>query len=201
MNEHDFGRRLRDLRHDRGETLEHVSAATGLSIAMLSRVERGERLPSPESVEALAAHFGLPVDDLMSETIATRMLNRYGRASSNKAAERMQGPPPAYALHEQWAEDDGLIRSASMMPPLASAPPPPASAAPAMGVGFTRRPIEDLFPRDSALGALEDATRVAEVAVESAVAAAERAIASGDPMLEAEGRAALARLRRRLKER
>ena len=47
MKQYDFGLRLRQLRHDRRETLEQVSEATGLSVAMLSRVERGERLPSP----------------------------------------------------------------------------------------------------------------------------------------------------------
>lgn len=90
MSEHDFGRKLRVLRHERAETLEDVSAATGLSVAMLSRVERGERLPSPDSVEALAHHFGLPAEELMSETIASKMMNSYGREWSNRAAERMQ---------------------------------------------------------------------------------------------------------------
>ena len=84
-----FGYVLRKLRHGRDETLEQVSEATGLSVAMLSRVERGERLPSPDSVEALARHFEIPVDYLMSETIANRMVNRYGEKSSKSAAEHM----------------------------------------------------------------------------------------------------------------
>ncbi len=99
-----FGTVLRRIRHDRGETLEQVSEATGLSVAMLSRVERGERLPSPESVETLAAHFGLPAEYLMSETIANRMLNRYGLKSSSLAAERLsRESPEAAALG--WAAD------------------------------------------------------------------------------------------------
>jgi transcriptional regulator with XRE-family HTH domain len=85
----DFGHVLRKLRHSRDETLEQVSEATGLSIAMLSRVERGERLPSPDSVEALARHFEIPVDYLMSETIANRMVNRYGEESTKSAAQHM----------------------------------------------------------------------------------------------------------------
>lgn len=89
----DFGNVLRRLRHDRGETLEQVSEATGLSVAMLSRVERGERLPSPESVEALAEHFSLAVDYLMSETIAHRLVNRYGEESTNRAAEHLSREP------------------------------------------------------------------------------------------------------------
>jgi transcriptional regulator with XRE-family HTH domain len=89
MGRIDFGYVLRKLRHSRGETLEQVSEATGLSAAMLSRVERGERLPSPESVEVLARHFDLPVDYLMSETIAHRMVNRYGEESTNRVAEHL----------------------------------------------------------------------------------------------------------------
>jgi transcriptional regulator with XRE-family HTH domain len=89
MGRANFGSVLRRLRHGRDETLEQVSGATGLSVAMLSRVERGERLPSPESVEALARHFELPVDYLMSETIANRMVNRYGEESTSRAAEHL----------------------------------------------------------------------------------------------------------------
>jgi len=93
MDEHDFGTQLREIRLARSETLEQVSSATGLSIAMLSRVERGERLPSPDSVELLATHFGLGVDYLLGETIANRMLNRYGRESTDRAAERIMSAP------------------------------------------------------------------------------------------------------------
>ena len=78
---------------------------------MLSRIERGERLPSPDSVEALAKHFELPVDYLMSETIANRMVNRYGEEKSSRAAEHMSREPerpglvaePAGAFDEQAA--------------------------------------------------------------------------------------------------
>lgn len=100
----DFGGRLRDLRHARGETLEAVSAATGLSVAMLSRVERGERLPSPESVEALAAHFELPAEELMSETIAYRLYSRYGAVTSRHAAEKMRSEEPV-----AWEMDAGAL--------------------------------------------------------------------------------------------
>jgi transcriptional regulator with XRE-family HTH domain len=93
-----FGDVLRKLRHSRDETLEQVSEATGLSVAMLSRIERGERLPSPDSVEALARHFEIPVDYLMNETIANRMVNRYGEQSSRSAAEHMSREPEALGL-------------------------------------------------------------------------------------------------------
>ena len=241
MNEMDVGRQLRELRHGRGETLEDVSTATGLSVAMLSRIERGERLPSPDSVEALAQHFGLAPETLLGETIANRMLNRYGRESSNRAAEHVMG------LRSVWSGDE--------------AAGPAAAPAPRRAAGFSRRPIGDLvkpMPEDvadalyapamspgsapvpdatptadltlasgieppvlsarlasfapsatpdltarlesdpDAAAQLADATRVAEVALESALRAVERAAASGDPQIAEQAQQAVARLRRML---
>lgn len=202
-----LGARLRDLRRRRGETLEQVSDATGLSVAMLSRIERGERLPSPDSVEALARHFGLPVDDLLSDTIAARMASSYGRARSGRGVEGLTNlneimaalselPHATRPSESPGSEGIGSLRSSA-------GTSHGADWGPRSGVysrAFTPRPIEDLFPRRDFAEHLEDATRVAEVALGSAVAAAERAIRSGDAHLAQQGRAALARLRRMLEK-
>jgi len=215
MDERDFGLRLRELRHERRETLEQVSEATGLSVAMLSRVERGERLPSPDSVEALAKHFGLPVEDLLSETIANRMLNRYGLASSQHAAEKMRsGSAPgsrSYGVFSEMAIGDALGPAAGA----------DARASAASGAARSERrpprpaamPHRDRWVADAVvanetaggadegdLSALASAARVAEVAVESAMAAVRRAQASGDPQQAAEAERVLERLRRVLGE-
>jgi transcriptional regulator with XRE-family HTH domain len=107
MGRINFGYILRRLRHSRDETLEQVSETTGLSVAMLSRIERGERLPSPESVEALARHFEIPVDYLMSETIANRMVNRYGEEKSSRAAEHMSRDPQELDLMREPSAEGG----------------------------------------------------------------------------------------------
>lgn len=85
-----FGERLRALRTARGETLETVSQATGLSIAMLSRIERGERAPSPAAAESLAGHFGLSPDEVIEEAIANQVRGRWGAARAERIGERMQ---------------------------------------------------------------------------------------------------------------
>ncbi|MDZ4168143.1 MAG: helix-turn-helix transcriptional regulator [Coriobacteriia bacterium] len=120
---YDVGARLRILRKERGETLEQVADATGLSIAMLSRVERGERLPSPDSAEALAAYFGLPPEELLGETIANQMIGRYGGSRASAAADHVRralsedpqtGAPRSYGdvfremPIERILQDDGL---------------------------------------------------------------------------------------------
>jgi transcriptional regulator with XRE-family HTH domain len=212
MDEYDLGVRLRELRHQRRETLEQVAEATGLSVAMLSRVERGERLPSPESVEALARHFGLSAEILMSETIANRMFNRYGPESSRHAAERMRTDEPgtarSYGVFREMAIEEALGAAAASSPPLASAsgrapdrtrrpPRPHRDAWVAASVGLTAESVPSRRPE---FDALADAARVAEVALMSAMSAAERAMASGDPQQIAEAERVVARLRRVLGE-
>lgn len=196
MSEHDFGLRLRQLRHERKETLEQVSEATGLSVAMLSRVERGERLPSPDSVEALAKHFGLPVDDLMSQTIANRMLNRYGYESSSRAAERLASAPMESASMNLWWHGPDAAEPVSPSPsrvPLRKAHS--LEPQPRAGAVFSRRPIEDLFSSEGERESLSDAAQVAEVAIHAAMRAVERAKASGDPPKVAEAEQVVERLR------
>ena len=237
MSEHDFGQKLRQLRHARGETLEDVSAATGLSVAMLSRVERGERLPSPDSVEALARHFELPADELLSETIAHKVMNRYGRewgglpsartwaegsaldagsANPQTPGERAPArgfadmrtpaeevPATEFAKMRTRAEGGPSARVADMRTPAEGDPAAPAAPPPARaplptrtaGTAFVAQPIEALFGEEAARDQLDDAARVAEVALESAMRAVRRALASGDPRQVEEAERVLDRLR------
>ncbi|MDI6692516.1 MAG: helix-turn-helix transcriptional regulator [Anaerosomatales bacterium] len=81
-----IGQTLRALRVSRNETLHDVSRATGLSVAMLSRIERGERSASPSAILALADHFGLPPQELVGEVLAERMCARYGVETASWAA-------------------------------------------------------------------------------------------------------------------
>lgn len=208
MDKHEFGSRLRHLRHERGETLEQMSEATGLSVAMLSRIETGQRHPSPDSVEVLAKHFGLPVEELMSVTIANRMVDRYGPESSWWAAERMRSTPePEPRRYGAFSEmpiaaafgpSEGARTAARSRPPGGQAAGAPAAM-----------PHRDLWVADEGppdagragtgagdLSALTDAARVAEVALESAMAAVRRAQASGDSRQIAEAERVLERLKR-----
>ena len=213
MSELEFGRKLRALRHERSETLEDVSTATGLSVAMLSRVERGQRLPSPESVEALAQHFGLPTEDLMRETIASRIVNSYGREWTGTVAEEAPAGPvlanrlgsygdilpnravaaPSVASSANRAPEVHRMEFAdSLQPRSADVRTTPSRRA---GTVFSARPVEELFEEDAARDSLADSIRVAEVALESAMRAVRRAQASGDPRQVAEAERVLERLR------
>ena len=63
---HDLGRALRRLRHERGMTLESLAAAAGMHVTYLSRIERAHSSPTWEKLTGLARAMDVPVS-----TIAT----------------------------------------------------------------------------------------------------------------------------------
>ncbi|MEV8566288.1 helix-turn-helix transcriptional regulator [Streptomyces sp. NPDC051322] len=59
------GPRLRALRQQRGTTLAQLSAATGISLSTLSRLESGQRKPTLELLLPLAKAHGVPLGELV----------------------------------------------------------------------------------------------------------------------------------------
>ncbi|MFI7432097.1 helix-turn-helix domain-containing protein [Micromonospora haikouensis] len=59
------GPRLRALRRQRETTLAELSAATGISVSTLSRLESGARRPTLEQLLPLARAHGVTLDDLV----------------------------------------------------------------------------------------------------------------------------------------
>lgn len=59
------GPRLRALRQQRSVTLAQLSAATGISVSTLSRLESGGRRPTLELLLPLARFHQVPLDDLV----------------------------------------------------------------------------------------------------------------------------------------
>jgi transcriptional regulator with XRE-family HTH domain len=59
------GPRLRGLRQRRGATLAALSAATGISVSTLSRLESGQRRPTLELLLPLARAHQVPLDELV----------------------------------------------------------------------------------------------------------------------------------------
>ena len=223
-----LGMVLRRLRHARGQTLEEIAEATGISVAMLSRAERDQRMPSPETIETLARYYGVPVEQLEGHAIYQRS-RQTGRPQSRAWAARMMqgesGPrssaPPdevprigsadaddAHILASAlWAPDQAEPHASGAVPRIESradsAPERGQCVAPRSGrsarhMSFAARPIEELFSAPDSRESLADATRVAEVALAAAMRAVERSTSSGDADEVAEAEAALERLRRML---
>src|SRR5262249_30525534 len=59
------GPRLRALRQQRQTTLAELSAATGISVSTLSRLESGARRPTLELLLPMARVYGVTLDDLV----------------------------------------------------------------------------------------------------------------------------------------
>ncbi|HWT26091.1 MAG TPA: XRE family transcriptional regulator [Solirubrobacteraceae bacterium] len=59
-------RRLRELRAERGLTLEAVAARASIDVSTLSRLESGKRRLALDHLPALAAALGITADDLLS---------------------------------------------------------------------------------------------------------------------------------------
>jgi transcriptional regulator with XRE-family HTH domain len=54
-----MGDGLRDLRRARGLTLEAVSVLSGIDVATVSRIERGQVEPRPDTIVKLARGLGM----------------------------------------------------------------------------------------------------------------------------------------------
>ena len=59
-----FGKKLRDLRKQRGITQEQLAEAALISVDFLSLVERGINAPSFETLEKLTGALDVPVKQL-----------------------------------------------------------------------------------------------------------------------------------------
>lgn len=59
-----FGRRVRELRKERGFSQERFAAASGLDRSYYGGVERGERNVSLENIAAIARALDVPIREL-----------------------------------------------------------------------------------------------------------------------------------------
>lgn len=64
-------RRVRELRKERGWSLDALSAACGVSRSMLSQVERGQANPTLAVTARIARAFGMSIGDLVETPTAT----------------------------------------------------------------------------------------------------------------------------------
>jgi len=59
-----WGRRIRAYRKLKGFTQESFSKELGISVSIIGEIERGNRLPSNDLLERIAASLKISVDDL-----------------------------------------------------------------------------------------------------------------------------------------
>lgn len=64
METEKWGRRIRAYRKLKGFTQESFSKELGISVSIIGEIERGNRLPSNDLLERIAASLKISVDDL-----------------------------------------------------------------------------------------------------------------------------------------
>jgi transcriptional regulator with XRE-family HTH domain len=67
-----MGKRMREVRLQRGLTLKELARETGVSVSMLSLVERGRSSPSMGTLVAVCSSLGILMGDLFDGQIAPR---------------------------------------------------------------------------------------------------------------------------------
>ena len=74
----ELGRFLRDLRKKNGQTLHQVSQGTDIDSPLISKLERGERLPTEEQIIKLAKHFNISESELKIKATAEKIIKEFG---------------------------------------------------------------------------------------------------------------------------
>ena len=127
-------RRLRELRAERGLTLQQVAERASIDISTLSRLEAGKRRLALDHIPALAAALGVSADDLLATSrpqdprvrgaarrydgLTMWPLTRRGPAAGLQAhkiliSAKRRTPPPELPVHEghEWLYVlDGRLR-------------------------------------------------------------------------------------------
>jgi len=74
----ELGLYLRELRKEKGQTLHQVSQGTNIDSPLISKLERGERLPTVEQIKKLANHFTISENDLKIKATAEKIIKEFG---------------------------------------------------------------------------------------------------------------------------
>ncbi len=61
-----IGKIIREQRNSMSLTLKQLSEMSGVSIAHLGRVEQGQRMPSPHTLQKIAKPLGFDLDELLT---------------------------------------------------------------------------------------------------------------------------------------
>jgi transcriptional regulator with XRE-family HTH domain len=99
-----FGERLRAERRARGWPIERLASASGVSRAMISKIERGESSPTAVVLGKLSAALELSVSELLALPAEAHPGLTGGPATGGGAVRRAAGTP-------EWRDSDsGYLR-------------------------------------------------------------------------------------------
>lgn len=68
-----IGETIRSLREAKRLLLRHVGAEIDIDPTLLSKIERGDRLPTKEQIKKFAKFFNTPLSDLMTKWLSEKL--------------------------------------------------------------------------------------------------------------------------------
>jgi transcriptional regulator with XRE-family HTH domain len=97
-----FGAWLRELRESKGAFQRSVAAAADMDSSHLGKVERGERLPTPEQAVAIARFLGADETDARIRLVAAKLLAECGgdHALAHSAGGLIQEQAAPYLVNK-----------------------------------------------------------------------------------------------------
>jgi len=84
-----IGTLLKELRTEWGKSLKQISSEIGISFDMLSKIERGERKPTPELLEKLSIIYGVSYDKLLNIYLSDEIINLLDETDEKESILRM----------------------------------------------------------------------------------------------------------------
>ena len=73
-----LGEKLRELRKINDETLNCVSEKASIDLTLLSKIERGERLPTIDQLKKLSNYYKYDITELKTLMVAEKIIKEYG---------------------------------------------------------------------------------------------------------------------------
>ncbi len=85
----DLGKYFRQLRNEKMETLHQVAKGTDIDSPMLSKIERGDRIPTLDQLKKLCTYFNVKEADMKVMHTAEKIIKEYGINETTYEAVRM----------------------------------------------------------------------------------------------------------------
>lgn len=97
----ELGQQIRELRKEKGETLHQVSMGTDIDSPLLSKIERGERMPTLEQLTRLCLYFNVSEPDLKVKYIAEKIIKEYGENETTYEAVQVVCEQLEFATYQK----------------------------------------------------------------------------------------------------
>jgi len=96
LNRYKIGQKIRNLRLDKKLALAELGDHTGLSTAMLSKIERGQLFPTLPTLLRIALVFGIGLDHFFVERPTKRLVSVVRKDERIKLPDQVKEFPPSY---------------------------------------------------------------------------------------------------------